>query len=101
MADILTHVVVCIVGAVLAMEEHITFEVIVSAVNLHCRRIRRIFSGSPIVVIRNGEIDQKKLRELREILARDKDVFYCRLKPQPTFLGEAIPVSGNGDATAG
>ncbi len=41
------------------------------------------------------------LRELREILARDKDVFYCWLKPQPTFLGEAIPVSGNGDATAG
>ena len=41
------------------------------------------------------------LRELREILARDKDVFYCWLKPQPTFLGEAIPVSGDGDATAG
>ena len=43
----------------------VTFEVIISAINLHCRKIRRVFSGSPIVVIRNGEIDQKKLKELR------------------------------------
>lgn len=41
------------------------------------------------------------MRELREILARDKDVFYCWFKPLPTFLGEAIPVSGDGNATAG
>ena len=38
-------------------------------------------------------------RELREVLARDKDVFQCILKPKPTFLGPAIPVSGSGDAT--
>lgn len=43
----------------------VTFEVIISAVNLHSRRMRRMFSGSPVVVIRNGEIDQKKLKELR------------------------------------
>lgn len=41
------------------------------------------------------------LREVREILARDKDFFYCIFKPLPTFLGEAIPVSGEGNATAG
>ena len=38
-------------------------------------------------------------REFREILARDKDFFYCIFKPKPTYLGESIPVSGNGDLT--
>lgn len=41
------------------------------------------------------------LRDAREILARNKDFFYCLLKPEPTFLGEAIPVSGDGDLTNG
>lgn len=41
----------------------------------------------------------QSLREIREILARDKDFFKCIIKPQPTYLGETIPVSGNGDAT--
>lgn len=40
-------------------------------------------------------------RDLREILARDKDFLSCIFLPKPTFLGEAIPVSGNGDVTAG
>ena len=38
-------------------------------------------------------------RELREILARDKDFIKCIFKPKPTYLGETIPVSGNGDIT--
>ena len=38
-------------------------------------------------------------REVREILARDKDFFFAIFKPLPTFLGESIPVSGNGDVT--
>ena len=38
-------------------------------------------------------------RELREILARDKDFIKCIFKPEPTYLGESIPVSGNGDVT--
>lgn len=38
-------------------------------------------------------------RELREILARDKDFVKCIFKPEPTFLGDTIPVSGNGDMT--
>ena len=40
-------------------------------------------------------------REIREILARDKDFFKCILKPNPTHLGGPIPISGNGDATNG
>ena len=38
-------------------------------------------------------------RELREILARSKDFVNCLFKPKPTYLGESIPVSGNGDVT--
>lgn len=38
-------------------------------------------------------------REIREILARNKDVLTSLFQPYPTYLGEVIPVSGNGDAT--
>ena len=38
-------------------------------------------------------------REIREILARDKDFVKCIFKPKPTYLGDTIPVSGNGDIT--
>ncbi|MBE6757538.1 MAG: SanA protein [Ruminococcaceae bacterium] len=38
-------------------------------------------------------------RDVREVLARVKDCFLSHFQPQPTFLGEAIPVSGNGDVT--
>ena len=38
-------------------------------------------------------------RETREILARDKDFVKCIFKPKPTYLGDTIPVSGNGDVT--
>lgn len=39
------------------------------------------------------------MRDLREILARDKDFFNCIIKPEPTYLGDKIPVSGNGNLT--
>lgn len=39
------------------------------------------------------------LRDLREIAARAKDFLNCLFQPQPTFLGETIPVSGDGDDT--
>ncbi|NLO08490.1 MAG: DUF218 domain-containing protein [Clostridiales bacterium] len=38
-------------------------------------------------------------RELREVLARVKDFLYVIIKPQPTYLGDSIPVSGDGDVT--
>ena len=38
-------------------------------------------------------------REARESLARVKDFFSVIAKPKPTYLGEAIPVNGNGDIT--
>lgn len=41
----------------------------------------------------------QKYREFRELLARNKDFVKCIFKPKPTYLGETIPVSGNGDIT--
>ncbi len=38
-------------------------------------------------------------REMREILARCKDFVKVILKPEPTYLGEVISVSGSGDVT--
>lgn len=40
-------------------------------------------------------------RDLREIAARDKDFFSCLFKPEPKYLGEKIPVSGDGNITDG
>ena len=38
-------------------------------------------------------------REIREVLARNKDFVQCIFKPEPTYLGEVIPVFGNGNVT--
>ncbi len=46
---------------------------------------------------------QKYIRQLqystREVLARDKDFVMCLVQPEPTYLGEVIPISGSGDLT--
>lgn len=39
------------------------------------------------------------MRDAREMLARVKDVGTCFFKPEPTFLGDAIPISGDGNVT--
>lgn len=41
----------------------------------------------------------QELREGREILARVKDFVKWMIKPEATFLGEAIPISGSGIVT--
>lgn len=41
----------------------------------------------------------QSMRNFREVLARNKDFFNCIFKPEPTYLGETISVSGNGDIT--
>lgn len=38
-------------------------------------------------------------RDLREILARVKDFASCIFLPEPTYLGDVIPISGDGDLT--
>lgn len=39
------------------------------------------------------------MRDVREVLARCKDFVMCVFKPEPTYLGDEIPISGNGDLT--
>ena len=41
----------------------------------------------------------QQARDAREVLARNKDFMTSIFKPKPTFLGDAIPVDGNGDIT--
>ena len=43
--------------------------------------------------------DTNIYNSIREFLARNKEFIYVRLNPVPTYLGEAIPISGNGDIT--
>ena len=38
-------------------------------------------------------------RDLREVLARVKDFAMAIFKPEPTYLGETIPISGSGELT--
>lgn len=52
--------------------------------------------GVPAKEVRYGG---QRTRDLREILARNKDIVTCLVKPKPTYLGEAIPVSGDGNVT--
>ena len=40
-------------------------------------------------------------RDVREVLARDKDFLTGIFQPKPTFLGETIPVWGDGNLTNG
>lgn len=40
-------------------------------------------------------------QDLRELLARVKDLIYCIFRPEPTFLGDTIPISGPGSLTDG
>ncbi len=39
------------------------------------------------------------VRNAREIIARNKDFLICLFKPKPTFLGDKIPITGNGNLT--
>ncbi len=47
------------------------------------------------------EYGGQSYRDLREIAARDKDFVVTILKTKPTYLGDPIPIMGNGDLTNG
>ena len=38
-------------------------------------------------------------REAREVLARNKDFFKGIIKAKPTYLGDEIPIDGDGTVT--
>ncbi len=41
----------------------------------------------------------QETRDFREVLARFKDFCSCIFKPEPTYLGEVIPIDGSGNLT--
>ena len=41
------------------------FEVIISSISLHSKKFRALVSGRPIIVIRDGKIDQQAMKQLR------------------------------------
>jgi vancomycin permeability regulator SanA len=45
------------------------------------------------------EYSGQTYREFREIMGRFKDFFMMIFQPSPTYLGDPIPLSGNGDKT--
>lgn len=51
------------------------------------------------VVANKREYQNQLKRDIREIVARIKDLIKCIFKPSPTYLGETIPVDGNGNIT--
>lgn len=60
----------------------ILLELLMSAIALKSSKARRVLSGTPIIVIRDGRIDQKAMRDLRMTVddlmesLRQQDVFY-------------------------
>ena len=87
-------------------------------------RVRDVFKAKKIIIVTQGyhlyralydakglgleaygvaadprEYAGQSYREIRESLARVKDFIYVIIKPEPTYLGEEIPVNGNGDVT--
>ena len=54
------------------------------------------------VVSYERDYDSKQAyRDIREIAARCKDFIYCIFKPKPTYLGEVIPINGDGEMSRG
>ncbi len=49
----------------------------------------------------NYDIFVRSYNNSREALARCKDFVWCIIKPEPTYLGEAIPISASGELTKG
>ncbi len=47
----------------------------------------------------NYAIDVRLYNNTREALARTKDFFYCIIQPEPTYLGDVIPISASGELT--
>ena len=66
---------------------------------------RAVFTGQALGLDVRGVACDKAVyqgdsgRKTREVLARVKDLGYTIIKPEPTYLGEVISISGNGDLT--
>ena len=54
-----------LIGGIIPILTLVSFDVLISAMTLRYKKMRRIVSGTPRVIIRDGKIDQKQLKELR------------------------------------
>lgn len=55
--------------------------------------------GVPADGMYNYSFPVRIYNNTREALARTKDFFWCIISPEPTYLGEAIPINSNGSLT--
>lgn len=96
-----------LIGGIIPILTLVSFDVIISALSLKFKKVRRVISGTPRVIIRDGKIDQDELRELRFTIddmmeeLRGKDIFDIRdvafaivettgsLSVYPTFEAQA------------
>ncbi len=59
----------------------ISFEIIISVISMKSIKFRSLSDGNPIIIIKNGQLDQKELKKLRltvdDVLSglRQKDIF--------------------------
>lgn len=66
---------------------------------------RALYTGNGLGLTAYGIVSEpriyagQKYRDLREILARNKDFAMMIWKPEPTYLGDVIPINGSGLAT--
>lgn len=66
---------------------------------------RSLYIGKRLgMKVYGGASDQRQYsgqvyRSGREIIAREKDFFKCIFQPEPTYLGEPFPISGDGRET--
>ena len=73
-----------LIGGIIPILTLVSFAVLISAMTLRYKKMRRIVSGTPRVIIRDGKIDQKQLKELRFTIddmmeeLRGKDIFDVR-----------------------
>ena len=73
-----------LVSGIIPILTLVSFDVIISALTLRYKKMRRLVSGTPRVIIRDGKIDQQQLKELRFTIddmmeeLRGKDIFDIR-----------------------
>lgn len=66
---------------------------------------RALYTGRGLGIESYGVVSEprtyagQRYRDIREMLARDKDFLKMIIRPEPTYLGETIPINGSGLAS--
>ena len=75
-----------LITGVLPVLALVCFEVIVSWLSLKSKKLRKLISGSPKIIIRDGKIDQQTMRDLRLTV----DDLLMSLRSQQIFTPEEV-----------